>query len=87
MRIKDDFVLKDMGDFTVVIAVGESLKKFNCMITLNESGKILWEKLEKGCEEQELVNALLEVYDVDEKTAKKHVKEFVKKMKDASVIE
>ena len=86
MKIKDDFVLKDMGDFSVVIAVGESLKKYNCMITLNESGKLLWEKLSAGCERADLVNAITAVYDVDEEHAQKDVDAFLTKLKNANII-
>ena len=52
----------------------------NMMITLNETGKFLWERLEKGTDEEALVAALLGEYDVDEQTARKHVALFVGKL-------
>ncbi len=66
------------GD-TIVVPTGDTLD-LNMMITLNGTGKLLWEKLEKGAQTEDLVAALLEEYDVDEATAKAHVAAFVEKL-------
>lgn len=50
------------------------------MITLNETGKFLWEYLEKGAKLEDLVAAMLSEYDVDEATAKAGVERFVAKL-------
>ena len=80
-------MLRDMGEFSVVIAIGNELKNFNGMITLNESGKLLWETLANGAQELDLVNALLDEYEVSEEIAKNDVKLFVEKLKNANVLE
>ena len=56
------------------------------MITLNETGKLLWERLEKGAEQEELVAALLQEYDVDEQTATDHVAIFVGKLIEKGIL-
>lgn len=66
------------GD-TIVVPTGNTLD-LNMMITLNDTGKLLWKLLEKGAEEAELAAALLAEYDVDEATAKAHVAAFVEKL-------
>ena len=81
MNLKDGFILRSVAGETVVVPTGDDLD-LNMMITLNETGKFLWEHLEKGAEESELVAALLGEYDVDEQTAKAHVTAFVKKLND-----
>ena len=81
MKLKEGFILRSVAGETVVVPTGNDLD-LNMMITLNDSGKFLWEKLEKGAEEAELVAALLGEYDVDEQTAKNHVAAFVKKLND-----
>lgn len=85
MKLKDGFILRSIAGETVVVPTGDDLD-LNMMITLNESGKFLWEKLEKGAEEAELVAALLGEYDVDEQTAKNHVGLFIKKLNDHGFI-
>lgn len=81
MKLKDGFILRSVAGETVVVPTGNDLD-LNMMITLNETGKFLWERLEQGAEEAELVAALLGEYDVDEQTAKAHVTAFVKKLND-----
>ena len=63
----------------VVLPSGDELN-LNMMITLNDTGKFLWERLEVGAETEELVSALLAEYDVDEATARAGVERFVAKL-------
>lgn len=79
MQLKEGFIIRTVAGKTVVVPSGEDLN-LNMMITLNETGKLLWEHLEKGAEQEELVAALLQEYDVDEQTAKDHVELFVGKL-------
>ena len=85
MKLKDGFILRSVAGETVVVPTGDDLD-LNMMITLNETGKFLWQKLEQGAEETELVAALLEEYDVNEQTAREHVALFVKKLNDNGFI-
>ena len=57
------------------------------MISLNETGKTLWEKLEEGSDIDGLVKALLAEYDVDEATARQGAEGFVKKLSDNGFLE
>jgi hypothetical protein len=79
LKLKAGSVLRTVAGETVVVPTGSTLN-LNMMITLNSTGKFLWEKLEQGIETDELVEALLKEYDVDETTAKAHVLAFVEKL-------
>lgn len=81
MKLKTGFVLRKVADTYVVVAIGAEAKKHNVMITLNETGALLWEKLSEGADEDSLVKAILEVYDIDEATAKADVNKFIEKIK------
>lgn len=81
MKLKDGFILRDVAGQTVVLPTGDELN-LNMMITLNETGKFLWEKLGQEISEEALVAALLAEYDVDEATAKAAVTGFVAKLND-----
>ena len=87
MKIKSGFVLRKVADTFVVVAIGAEAKKHNVMITLNETGGLLWEKLSEGCDEKALTDAILEVYDIDEATAKADVSTFLAKVKDQGLLE
>ena len=79
MKLKDGFILRDVAGQTVVLPSGDELN-LNMMITLNETGKFLWERLNQDTDEAALVAALLKEYDVDETTAKAAVAGFVAKL-------
>ena len=81
MRLKDGFIMRDVAGQTVVLPSGEDLD-LNMMITLNDTGKFLWNLLETDKEEADLVAALLAEYDVDEATAVAAVAGFVAKLKE-----
>ena len=53
----------------------------------NETGAFLWEKLEHGASEEELLSEMLEAYDVDEQTAKAGVQKFIRELKEAGLLE
>ena len=80
MKLKDGFVLRKVADTYVVVAVGAEAKKHNVMITLNETGALLWEKLSEGTDKKGLCDAILEIYDIDEATASADVDKFLEKV-------
>ncbi len=87
MKIRNGFVVRTVAGESVVIALKEASKNFNGVIRLNETGRFLWDRLESGCEEGELVAALLQEYDVAEDIAKNDVANFVEKLRGANILE
>ena len=88
MKIKNGFILRKVSEAYVVIATGEAAASFNGMITLNETGALLWEKLTEGCDSKKnLVDALLSEYNVSEELAAKDVDIFVAKVEAAGILE
>ena len=81
MKLKDGFLLRKVAGQTVVLPIGGDLD-LDMMITLNETGAFLWEKLQSETDEAGLVAAVLAEYDTDEATAKKAVANFVAKLND-----
>ncbi len=81
MRLKDGFILREVAGTYVVVAIGGEAKKLNAMITLNETGAFLWEKLSAGSDEAGLLEAMLDEYDIDEATAKNDIAKFIETVK------
>ena len=79
MKLKDGFLMRQVAGKTVVLPCDEALD-LNMMITLNDTGAFLWEKLQEETTQEALVAALLGEYDVDEETAKASVAAFVEKL-------
>ena len=87
MKIKEGFMLRTVAGQSVVVPVGSAAAAFNGMISLNESGTFLWSKLADGNHREGLVKALLEEYDVTEEVAENGVDMFLKKLREAELID
>ena len=88
MKIREGFILRDVADKTFVVAVGELSKTFSGIITLNETGKFIWEMLSNSATEEEIVEAILEeCEDAEREIVEKDVKEFVEKLKGDKILE
>ena len=87
MKIKKNFILREVAGTYIVVAVGEAVKDFKCIINLNGTGAFLWKKLENGITEEELALELTKEYDVDIETAKQDVLAFVQSLKEKGLVE
>ncbi len=86
MRIKQGFVLREVAGQIMVIATGEASKDFHGMIKLNATGKEIWQGLQAGLSEQEIVARLADIYEVETEKAKEDTRAFVKQMKEMGFI-
>ena len=80
MKIKENFVLREIAGTNVVLPVGSANVDLNGMIKLNASGVLLWRTLENGAEKSDLTDAILSQYDIDRETAEADVNEFIEKL-------
>ena len=81
MKLKEGFVLRTISGQTVVLPTGGDLD-LGMMIKLNDTGRFIWERLEKGVEMEELVEDMLKEYDVSKEKATEYVEQFVQKVKE-----
>ena len=87
MKIKEGFMLRTVAGQTIVVPVGNAAVSFNGMISLNESGAFLWSKLSGENDRDGLINALLEEYDVTKELASCGVDMFLKKIREAKLLD
>ena len=81
MKIKDEYILQNIADKWIVINTNAKSVNFNKILSLNDSGKFLWEQLEAGVEIDDLINRLKDNFEIDEKLAQKDVERFVSELK------
>jgi len=87
MRINQDFILQKVGSSHVAVPIGETSKTFHGMVRLNETGVFLWEKLSKSdCTEEDLVNAILEEYDVAREVAAADIHRIVEQLRQSGIL-
>ena len=86
MKLKDGFVLGNIAGEHVVLPSGDNLD-LSTMTTLNDTGKFIWEQLEKETTVEQIVDAILGEYDISREEAYKHVTAFVKKLRSYDFLE
>lgn len=88
MKIKDGFILRDVGGKTFVVAVGELSKTFGRMITLNETGKIIWQCLTEGRNADEIAGKILSEYDgATRESVIDDVETFISKLRQKGILD
>ena len=87
MRISENFVLRQLADTWVVLPLASQTVNFNEMITLNETGVLLWKTLECGADLETLVAALTAEYAVTPQQARQDAAEFVEKIRAIGCVE
>lgn len=87
MKLKDGFLLRQVGDHHVVVPVGERTVDFRSILTLNESGAFLWARLTEGATPEELTAALLSEYAVEESVAAADVAAFISALREKGMLD
>lgn len=87
MRLKDGFVLREVGGQTVVIATGEASKNFHGMVKLNGTAKEIWQGVADGLDASEIVRRLTDKYRIDADTVARDVEQIIAKMTEVGFTE
>lgn len=80
MKIEKEFILREIAGDYVIIPTGKTTLELNGLITVNELGAFLWEKLQQDITKEELVEAVLAEYEIDQETVEKDVEEFLQEL-------
>ena len=86
MRIKEGYMLRETGDSRMVVACEPNAGSFRGMIRLNQSAAMLYRMLEQGATEDQLTDALLRTYRVDEPRARVDVVAFLDLLADTGLL-
>lgn len=80
MKVTNDMILREIAGEHILIPVGETAIKVHGMISLSESGLLLWKKLQNDCTEADLLDTILSEYEIDQATAQQDVRTFLGKL-------
>lgn len=87
MKIKEGYILREVAGSNVVLPVGKATIDFNGMASLNETGAFLFTLMKEDVTQEQLVDALLDNYEIDRQTAEEDVSGFIEKVKGAGIVE
>ena len=88
MRQKDGFVLRDVLGEKALVGEGADAINFGKLISMNDTATWLWEKASElgDFTEEQLVDAILQEYDVDKAKARADIARIVNTWKEMGVI-
>ena len=55
MKIKGEFILREIAGDTILVPVGQTALQFNGMITLEPVGSLIWKDIEAGKTQKEIL--------------------------------
>ena len=86
MKLKSDFLLREIAGTYIVVPIGARVIDFKGMIKLNDSGKFLWDCLGEDISSEELLRRFMDEYEVDEETAKADITAFLNQSREVGLI-
>ena len=87
MKAKNGFVLRKVVDEQILMPVGDNIGQFNGTVLMNDVSAFVWEKLQKPVTKEELLQAVLSEFEVDEETASRDLDELLEKFAGLGIIE
>lgn len=87
MKIKDGYILKKVAGENIVIATGEARISFNGIITFNEVGAEVFERLDGTRTLEQIVDEIAAIYNAPREIIESDIKKLIEKMKNHGLIE
>lgn len=85
-KASSKFVLRNIADEYLLVPIETDDNICNSIVTVNETIAFLWDRLITGADEESLVAALTEEYEVSADTAKEGVLSFLKSFMELGLI-
>lgn len=86
MKIKLDFVLREIAGDILLVPAGRTALDLNGMLTLNEVGADIWKMLPEVGSEEEIVARLLQDYDAEPAQVREDVSEFLTRLRGLGIL-
>lgn len=86
MKIRDDLILRKVGDTWAVFPVGNALIHYGNIMKLNETGVFMWNMLVQGCSQEELTTAAVREYEVEKTRASEAAMQFLTSLRENGIL-
>jgi len=87
MKLKNGFIMTELGEEYVLIPTGEPAAGFHGVIRLNDTGAFLAKQLKDDVTEETLTEALMAEYEVLPEIVRRDVVAVLEKLRAAGLIE
>lgn len=86
MNIKKELIKREIAGECFLIPVGRTVYDANGLYAMTEVGAFLWDLLPQARDEQELLEAVLEHYEVDRQRAEADIAAFLEKLRGLEIL-
>lgn len=87
MKLRDDLVLRQVGDDYLIIDPSQGVVDYSNVFTLNESAALIWRELSgKEFDEDDAVSLIVESYIVDADRARQDVVGILKRFREQKML-
>ena len=86
MIIKKELMKREVAGECFLVPMGKSVYDYNGMFIMTELAAFIWDRLPQVQDEEEILQAILEEYEVEEAVARADLKAFLDKLRAMDVI-
>ena len=86
MKIEKEFVLREIAGEHILIPVGSTALELNGLITVNDVGVFIWKLLQEDITLEDIVQAILNEYEVEESVARKDAEDFLDVLRENKIL-
>lgn len=87
MRINKEFVLREIAGDYIAVPTGKTALDFNGLVTLNEVGVSIWNMLQSDVTLEDIVQGILNEYDVEEEVAREDAQDFIDTLYEKGILD
>jgi len=87
MKIKKGYILRTVADTHIVVPVAERVAEFKGMMLLNDISAAIWKQMQEDRTYEQLLEFILESYDIDRETAEYDLNILIHHMKINGVLD
>lgn len=87
MEIRKQLVKRNIAGDVILVPIGDASLELKGLVTLNETGELLWDRLPQAADlAADLAAALRAEYDVDEPTALQDAQAFLDALRQLNIV-
>ena len=87
MKIHYELILRKIEGENILVPVGSAARKFNGLFAMTDVACFIWERLPDAENDEKIVDAVTENFDVDRDTAAADAAEFLGRLRNFGIID
>ena len=87
MNIKKQLIKREIAGDTILVPVGKTVYESRGLFILNEVAALIWDVLPNSESEKEIVDKILEEYEVSREEAETDTVQFLAKLREMNIID